>query len=298
MYGSKGATVAFHKGLDITFHRCIGLFLGITWIFAMSALIQRDVLPFWLAGESPRQAFPEGKYQIAILNDAGRRVGSTWVTTSKITSLSTVHSITVLDLRSAVGLIPFANRVMLENNLSFGAEGELTEFTFILQGPGFPLVNISGERYGRDFACTAKIGSHTTTIPFDAQLSEYIGESMRPFTHLRNLHVGQSWRLRTVDPFALVKGQTLEFTSELAKVTRKETISHQGDKRDCFRIETRGATAWADASGLILRQEVSIPVLGRWTMLDEPFDPEARKVAVEQFRHEPYSPEPEEPEDL
>jgi hypothetical protein len=296
MYGS-GGNRRVCKGLDITFHRGIGLFLGITWAFAMTALVQRDVLPFWQAGESPKQTFPEGKYQIAIVNDAGHRVGSTWVTTSKITNLSTVHSTTVLDLRAAVGLIPFAGRVLLENNLSFGPDGELTEFTFILQGAGVPAVNISGERYGRDFACTAKIGSHTTTIPFDAKLSEYIGESMRPFTHLRNLHVGQSWRLRTVDPFALVKGQSLEFQSELARVTRRELVSHQGGKRECFRIETRGATAWADDSGLILRQEVSIPVLGHWTMLDEPFDHEARREALDQFRHEPYSPESEEMDD-
>lgn len=263
----------------------------------MAALVQRDVLPYWLAGQAPKQIFPDGHYQIAIMNDAGKRIGSTWVTTTAVSSISRVHSTTVIDMRQATGLIPWAGRVLLESSLTFDDSGGLSEFMFVLQGAGIP-VHISGARYGRDFACTAKIGSHTTTIPFDAQFSEYLGEAMRPFTHLRDLHVGQTWRIRTVDPFALVKGQSLEFQTELAKVVRREKISHEGTKRDCFRIESHGVTAWAEDSGLILRQEVELPLLGRWIMLDEPYDQQMRKDAVSQFRDPRESPDVGDLDDL
>jgi hypothetical protein len=96
----------------------------------------------------------------------------------------------------------------------------------------------------------------------------------------------------------MVKGQSLEFQTELAKVVRREIISHEGVKRNCFRIESHGVTAWSDDSGLIVRQEVELPLLGKWIMLDEPYDQQMRREAVSQFRDPHESPDVGDLDDL
>lgn len=259
-------------------NRSVGAIITLTWLLCMAALIQRDVLPFWRAQDPPEGVIPPGDFQVAILDESGGRVGTTWVRTTRLSTYTTVYSTTRLSLGALSRMLPIAGEMFLDTELTYGEDETLNEFTFRLDTA--PLgVRVEGVRYGEEYACTARIGSVVRTMSFDGELSKYLGNSLRPFTHLQGLAEGQTWRLRLIDPLALIQGESLEFTMQLVTVTRRETIQHQGEAVTCFRIETDGATAWADDSGRVLKQEVHIPFLGTWILLDEPFDAQAQKHA-------------------
>lgn len=256
-------------------HRILGILITIVWIVMLTALVQRDVMPFWRAQDPPSAAVPPGDYQVAIVHENGRRLGTSWVTTLRLAETTTVHGMTVIDL---TGILPVVSRLRLESTLSYDKNDALDEFQFRLD-TDVASAKIAGERYDTEFACIAEIGPHKRQMSLDARLSSYLSDSMRPFTHLGGLTVGQSWRLRVLDPMALIRGEEPRFNVQLVRVTKRETIEHRGEKIECFRIETERTTAWADDTGRVLRQEVVIPFLGTWNMLDEPFDSEARQAA-------------------
>lgn len=252
-------------------NRILGMVIVGVWLVAMAALVRRDVLPYWLADEAPPTFAANAQYQYAIHNTAKKRIGTSWVTSVVGPQLTTVRSTTRFDLRGLAGILPHEGTVYLDTDLTYAAGSVLEEFRFTLSGAGVP-IQILGERYGNDYACTAEIGETRTTLPLDTRQSEALGELLRPFTHLENLHVGRTWRMRLFDPFALIKSGSVEFTTQLVTVTARETIVHQGRSVDCYRIEMPDAAAWADDQGRVLRQEVRLPLLGRWTISLEPFD--------------------------
>jgi len=108
----------------------------------------------------------------------------------------------------------------------------------------------------------------------DMAATRLIGDSMRPFTFLPTLRVGQSWRMQVLDPVAAVLGGKTQFRSIVARVTRMETITHDGRPIECFVVETspQQIVAWADASGRILVQEAEIPGIGRIRVCEEPYN--------------------------
>lgn len=258
-------------------NRLVGIVVTGIWLVAMAGLVRRDILPYWTAQETPRGLPGSGDYQIGIWNGGGKRVGTTWVT-ARGGSEPTVQSTTEFEIDALSAILPGIKTFVLDSNLTYGPDGSLEGFKFALHGAQVP-IQVTGERYVRDFACTARVGQVTKTIPLDAGVSQALGESMRPFTHLKDLHVGQSWRIRLVDPLTLLRGESMEFQMEVAKVTARETIRHAGKELECFRIETPSATAWAADDGRVIRQEVTLPILGKWVLEDEVFDARARQLA-------------------
>jgi hypothetical protein len=97
---------------------------------------------------------------------------------------------------------------------------------------------------------------------------------------LKNLRVGQRWRLRLLDPIPFLQSGKFDLQIRLATVAAREPIEHEGRRTECFRVETEGARAWVDDSGRVLRQAVQVPLLGKWTLTDEPYDPKARARAL------------------
>ncbi|HWL95687.1 MAG TPA: hypothetical protein VNT79_19375 [Phycisphaerae bacterium] len=256
----------------------------------MTALVQRDVLPYWRAQEPPAHQIPDGSFQVGITNAAGMRVGTTWVSAVRMADLVTVHSTTRLDLQGISNLMPFAGDLFLDADLSYDPQGRLDGFVFRMETSAVA-ARIKGTRYDSEFACIAQIGKVTQTMAMDAELSRYLGDSFRPFTHLENLHVGQTWRLRLIEPLAMLRG-AMEFSTRLVKVERRETIRHAGKDVSCFRIETEGTVAWADDTGRVLRQEVQVPMLGKWTLEDEAYndrDRLAAKKAMMNLREERHA---------
>jgi hypothetical protein len=265
-------------------NRIVGTVVCVAWLVAMTALVRRDVLPFWDAQEAPARLSPGEAFQVAIHNEAGSRIGTTWITTTPTTDLMTVHSTTVLDLRLIDGLGPLGMRLLCDTCLTYLADDSLDRFRLRVVGVGVP-IEVVGERCGREFACTTTFGRAKSTLVMDGRLSECLAEKLRPFTALKDLKVGQRWRIRLLDPVSLLRGQGPDFSMRLATVTGRETINHAGRDVSCFRIETEGTVAWADETGRVLRQEVRLPVLGRWIMTDERFDRSARQAAEEASRH-------------
>ena len=259
-------------------NRTLGFTITVAWLLCMTALIQRDVLPLWQAQEPPTQPIPPGTAQVGIHNEAGQRLGTTWVTTTPVSTFTTVHALTRLDVGAVTKMLPIDGEIFINTDLTYDGSHVLKEFLIRLD-TALLSARITGIHYGDEYACTAKIGRLTKTLSFDGRLSQYLSDAMRPFTYLEGLHVGQTWRLRLIDPLALLKGESLDFTTQLVEVTRRETIEHGGGHVDCYRIETDGAVAWADESGRVLRQEIQVPMLGKWVLLEEPFDRQARQEA-------------------
>lgn len=252
-------------------NRLLGMLLAVIWVACIALLIQRDVVPFWAAQEPPNPLTPVGQYQVAITNDAGLRIGTNWVTTLRTGQLHRVSGLTQFDAHRLSSPMPIVGNLFLKSELEYLEDGKLEQFLFRLYANGVE-ARIKGERFVSDFACVVQIGGIEKTLKLDGALSQYLGESLRPFTHLPDLHVGQSWRIRLLDPFSIFQEDALSFTTQIAKVVGREIIVHNGENVDCFRIETNGSVAWADQGGRVLEQEVDVPLLGKFHLNDEPFD--------------------------
>lgn len=256
-------------------YRIWGISITLAWLVMLGFLIRQDVMPFWLAQEPPSDSIPDGNFQTAIMKEGGRRIGTSWVTTVNLAESKTVHGVTILDVST---IIPLMKSIRLESTLSYNDADILDEFTFLLDTEGAS-ARVSGERYDMEFACIAELGTVKRQISLDARLTAYLSDTLKPFTLLKGLHVGQSWRMRVIDPLALLQSQEARFDVRLVRVTKKEKIKHRGEQAECYRVETDQTVAWADEEGRVLRQEVSMPFLGKWIMLDEPYDGRARQDA-------------------
>lgn len=260
-------------------NRILGIILAAVWLVCMTALVQRDVLPFWTAQEPPDQGIPNGRYQCRIETNTGKRIGTAWVACTAGPQLTTVDSLTLLDVGRITGLFKGMGRLTVQTDLSYEKNGTLSMFKFNLQGAGMP-IDVVGERYVHDFSCVARIGESRTSILLDGRMYERLTESLRPFVHLSGLHIGQSWRIRLLDPLAMLKGESFPFSEQLVRVTKRERIRHRGDDVDCFRVESPGTVAWADDEGKVLRQELSVPLLGKIVLTDEPYDRKSHHTAT------------------
>src|SRR5690606_2921911 len=101
---------------------------------------------------------------------------------------------------------PVITQLRFESSLQYDGDDKLDEFHFWLD-TDVASARIEGDRYGDEFACIAQLGPHKREISLDARLSAYLSDSMRPFTQLGGLTVGQTWRMRVLDPIALVRGE-------------------------------------------------------------------------------------------
>ncbi|MBX3395052.1 MAG: hypothetical protein KF841_06755 [Phycisphaerae bacterium] len=263
--------------------RAIGILITVVWLGCMVALFQRDIVPYWRAQDPPSQQIPDGAYQVAMTNGSGRRLGTTWITTFHTGTNVNVHSLTQLDLGAISAVLPVAGPLFVESDLSYDHSQHLEEFLFRLE-TALVTARVRGVRFGQQFACEARIGTVKQSMAIDADLSKYLGDSLRPFTHLQGLRIGQTWRLRLLDPIALLSRSSVEFTTRLVRVTARESIDHGGMAVECFRIETDGTVAWATDSGRVILQEVQVPLLGKWMLADEPYSDRARLEAKREVR--------------
>jgi len=260
-------------------NRLLGIIVTGVWLVAMTALVRRDLLPYWLADDPPAAVMIAHQSQMGVTDSAGRRIGAIWVRTSTGPQLATVRSTTYLEPRALAQQLLHINRILIESDLTYERDGTLYEFAIAVFGAGIP-IRIKGERLGTDFAVSATAGDLKTMLALDGETFQHLGETIRPFGRLGRLSVGLRWRVRVLDPFSALTGGAPRFYTHLSTVTRRETLDIDGEAIECFRIELPGAIAWSDARGDIVRQEVQTPLLGRWIMTREPFDELAMKVSV------------------
>ncbi len=255
--------------------RTIGIIITTIWLACMGALIQRDIWPYWQAQDPPERQIPDGAHQVGIFNGDGRRVGTTWVRTIRMSGNVTVQSLTQLEIGELSNLLPMAGSLFLDSELSYTDGSVLDGFEFRMESAVLS-ARVKGTRFDREFACIAEIGGVKQSMPLDTAQSRFLGDSLRPFTHIEGIEVGQSWRLRLLDPLSMLRGSGMDFRTQLVRVTARETIAHRGAEVSCYRIETEGAIAWADERGRVLRQEVQVPLLGKWVIEDEPYSDRSR----------------------
>ena len=82
----------------------------------------------------------------------------------------------------------------------------------------------------------------------------------------------KSERVTLTGRLASVTRRAGQFNVVLVRVTAKETIQHQSQAVECFRVEAPQLVAFVTSDGQVLRQEIEVPMFGRFVILSEPFD--------------------------
>ncbi|MBN1341440.1 MAG: hypothetical protein JXQ73_02105 [Phycisphaerae bacterium] len=271
--------------------RWFSIVVVVLWLAAMGSLVYRDVWPHWAAGDPPAQmpepnsAQSERRYQSGVFMPQGR-VGTSWVRFYEREDSDLIHTQT--DLYGLPLLPPF----LVDSELTYTQDNRLD--TLKLQIIGAPMrLEFNGENYGMDFSCELITGPGPTDrygFKLDAATAATMSDSLRPFTLLKDLRVGKTWRLRLINPLPALRGGRAQFDSYLVRVTGRETIEHAGHSVDCFRIESSNLRAWADQTGRVIVQEVDLPIFGTLTIRQEPYDESLRMSSVSRRRIQTESP--------
>jgi len=276
-------------------NRWIGIVCTILMVSANATLLVRDVLPGWLAGNPPepddlhdgvvsRGIGVERCAQIGIFNAAGRNVGRSWTISSRQSGLLNIASTTTLHaiaLPNGVATPP----VRIDTQLKYREEDHLLNELF-MSIRGLPLgVVLRGEFVPPDaFACKWQVGPRQRgKFAIDARATRAMGEVIRPFGRLPGLYVGRAWRLQLLDPLSHMlpglRPNDLLADYELVRVTRTETVAHQGRSVEVFVVEGRRMCGWVTRDGEVVRQEVELPLVGKLILASEPFDRNAYQNA-------------------
>lgn len=260
---------------------CTGVVL--LWITAMTALFYRDVWPAWTAQTPPPMTEEEFRRleqrqaQFGLFLGDGERVGTAW---SDITPAGGTTRISGTILLDRISYIPV---IRIQTVTDFDKQGVLDRFLLDVFGIPMARISVHGERRGSFFPCSFQIGPVHREANLDLPASRMIGESLRPFSVLPTLEVGQAWRMQMLDPLSVAMRRRAEFTSVVVRVTGRESIRHRGEVVECFVVETfpEQARAWVDDDGHVLVQEAQVPGLGKLTVRQEPFD-EAALISARQ----------------
>jgi hypothetical protein len=257
------------------------------WVSAMTALFVRDIWPAWSAQDAPPMTrnnvaeLGHRQEQFGILQASdGRRLGTAW------SDLQTTPERTIIRgtvATAAQGILP---SLRIETETEFDPTGGLDSFELRVLGLPGTRINVHGERRGIYFPVEMHLGTFHRQANLDMAATRLIGDSMRPFTFLPTLHVGQSWRMQVLDPMAAALGGKTQFRSIVARVTRTESIEHGGKMVTCFVVETspQQIVAWVDPVGRVLVQELEVPGFGRIQVREEPYDEVARTGAQNTIR--------------
>jgi hypothetical protein len=262
-------------------YRLLSIGIVLLWMSAMSALFMRDVYPAWTAQDAPpltKEQFAkllEPQQQVGIFDGNGKRRGTAW------SDLGTVGGNTAIRGTVYVEDVSLLPAVLVETSTELDEKGELDSFTLNVFGVPATTIQIHGERHGIYFPCEIQMGPLFRQANLEMAASRMLSDSFRPFTYLPTLKVGQSWRMQVVDPVSAALGGGTQFIPVIARVTRRETIEHQGKPTECFVVETSPgqAKAWVGQDGHVYVQEVQLPAVGKMVVREEPYNAEARTQA-------------------
>ncbi len=254
------------------FNRLVELVIVSFWLVCMTWLVARDALPRWFAEAPPEVATLSWleehghQFQYGIFESSGGRRGSCW-------SVYEVHHDTIRrkDLLLLDGLGPI-ERLIIETELTFLNETELTTINVEIKGVPARII-LAGERQGPKFGFELEIGGVPAyNFVLDAQAAQTFCDVIKPFSALRGLEVGRSWKIHVIDPFSLIQsGGRTRLKAVVVRVTDKEVIHVEGRAYDCYVVESPGARAWIDETGRTRRQVVEVPGVGKLEIREEEF---------------------------
>lgn len=304
-------------------NRWIGIFLLALMLLANTAVMVRDVLPAWFAGDAPPPDALFVEYgrprltQVAIYDSQGRPLGRSWTRSQRGGEIVTTSQTTLLEPLT----LPTGHttpRIRIETELTFLLPGygtggiatqpfgesrapaaagpgdkdaprpanrdpRLDSLDFRVIGLGFPVELRGSVLPSDDFPCTWRAGPHTGQFSLDSFVPRAVGDVIRPFDRLHDLYVGRTWRVKLLDPLAVLfhddASAAPELDSELVRVVGVERLALVTGSVEAFVVQSANATAWVAADGTVLRTEVVVPLLGRLVLLDEPYDEAAWREA-------------------
>lgn len=279
-------------------NRWIGITACVLMLAANAALIRRDLIPNWFASDPPgNEAMTLGagerrRSQIGIYDHRGARIGEGWSLAQRSGNMLNLETWTYFPSLA----LPNGSKTRLRVHTSFHyvESGTLYTLKMELESDILPdSFRIEGEAVeaARNFACEWSIGSLKGTFTFPLDATRALGESMRPFERLSGLFVGRSWRVKLVDPLSnLLPGwMSSRLASEpiLVEVTGMETIQHFGEFVEVFRVEAKSMNvkAYVRRDGIVLRQMLSVPLLGEITVVEEPMSEPALRAVREVMFH-------------
>jgi len=270
-------------------NRWIGITTVVLMLSVNALLVVRDVLPRWLAGDPPQAEIEllrpgeQRRTQVSIYNQAGQRVGRCWTLSDRSQALLRVKTQTVLyPIQLPEGVV--TPRVRFDMNLTYQQDTHVERLEIDVRGFDIPINLHGGFVPPNDFPCQWQVGEQRGTFVLDADATRVLGDVIRPFDRLPALYVGQTWRLELLNPLTRLlpglKDSPVATSSVLVRVTGTQSLEHNGRVVETFRVEAEKAVAWVTSAGRVVRQEVDLPLLGRLTLIDEPFDEPAYKAAT------------------
>jgi hypothetical protein len=275
--------------LPVMVNRWIGIVTLGLMLSANAALLVRDVLPDWLAGEPPEsralhlEPGDQIAAQLSIYDREGRCVGHSWTVGGRSGDLVAVHHVTILkSLKLPRGIVIPALRI--DTDLNYHGQTSLDKLRVRVSGFGFP-IRLEGEFYHPDiFACEWQVDDRRGNLQLPAEMTRALGDVIRPFESLTGLRVGQSWRVKVLNPLAGVipdwGTRNMMTDTMLVRVTGMEQIEHAGAMVQAFVLEAEKLQAWVTPEGRVIRQELELPLFGTLTLVDEPYDAETRRDAL------------------
>lgn len=261
-------------------HRLIFTGSFLLWATAMTALFIRDVWPAWTAQDAPpfKQGMVERlerrEEQYGVFNNQGVRIGTAWSNIVSAGGNTTVYGTAVL----SVAPLP---ELRIETTTEFADDGALDNFMLRVFGVPMTTIKIWGERRGIYFPCELQVGALRRQANLEMSASRMIGDTLRPFSFMPELRVGQSWRMQVLDPLTAAFSKSTQFQSIIATVTGEETIDHLGTQVKCKVVQTspHHVKAWVGPDGRVLLQEVEMPGVGKIRVRQEKYEPNQREAA-------------------
>jgi hypothetical protein len=270
-------------------NRWIGIATLALMLSVNAALLVRDFLPDWLAGEPPVTRAAELRdgeeinVQFGLYNREGHRIGRSWTHSKRDRELVLVRHRTVID-STYLPVETELRTVRIETRLNYRAPSQLDELRVNVIGLGVT-IKLEGEFYlPDDFACHWQVGPQRGEFQLPAHATRAMGDMIRPFESLAGLYVGQTWRLQLLNPLSGVVpdwgARKMATSGLLVRVTRTEEIEHGGALVEAFVVEAEGMRAWVTPAGRVIRQEFELPLLGTLLLVDEPYDEALRMQSL------------------
>lgn len=265
-------------------NRWIGIACVLGMLSANTALFMREILPKWLAGDPPiAHAVSLGPnkshaIQVAVFNEDGVRLGTSWTKSRRTGDIVVVESHTILVSPLLPGSAP-NRRMQVHTSLNYEhGSSRVRELRLRVYGMG-PMIEIHGEFIPPDdFPCEWRFGDQHGNFVLDADATRALGDVIRPFDRLPGLFVGRAWRVELFDPLAqflsAAPPDEVSTKTVLVRVTSQETIRHRGRDVETYVVAAPQARAWVTPDGRVLRQVVELPLLGTLRLEHEPFDNE------------------------
>ncbi len=267
--------------------RLVSLTILIYWSVAAFCLFTWDVLPELTMGYPPdlraitfaSDSSRPVRWSIQVMGDprspdARRTVGEA-VTTAKrrpdgwYEMTSRVEFEAGELLRGTLFATRANPRIHIESTYRVEPSGNLHDFDLRVKSREFgdELIDIQGQVKGNTMEIISRGPMEVLNkdMKFEYEPRSVVQDVLGPFDRLPGLQVGQRWESRIINPF------TRKVDTVRARVVRRTHIDWDANPVDTFEIEQKisGMTmkTWVRTDGMILRQEVPLPLV-RMIMLE------------------------------